>query len=181
MRYWGTEDNVTRSGKTSGPARRRPAAMPSQGREAAARRGGSSGSGGGSRPSVVSGGGGSRPSVVSAGSVKNYPFLRQFYRHQTSISDRLRRFLYFLLLAALIYVFIIGESGAIRITQLRLQRARLEENIANLKRSSAQLEKTIERLETNDFYIEKIGRERYGYVRPGDRVYRFIPIDDRDF
>jgi cell division protein FtsB len=119
--------------------------------------------------------------VASGGSVKNSPFLRQFYRHQTSISDRLQRFLFFLLLAALIYVFVIGESGAIRITQLRLQRARLDGNIADLERSSAQLAKTNERLETNDFYIEKIGRERYGYVRPGDRVYRFIPIDDRDF
>jgi cell division protein FtsB len=178
LRYWGTEDNVSRSGKT-GKASRRPARKPRREAERSA----PSGRAAGGRSASRSGGGrpGSRQTVATGGSVKNYPFLRQFYRHQTALSNRLQRLLFFLIMAALIYVFFLGDSGAIKITQLRLQRARLDKNIAELKHNSEQLETTIARLKSEDFYIEKIGRERYGYVRPGERVYKIIPIDEHDF
>ena len=113
--------------------------------------------------------------------MKSYPFLRQFYRHQTDISERLQRLLFLLFAAALIYVFVLGDSGIIKIMQLRLQRSRLDYNIAELERNSEQLATTIARLEKDDFYIEKIGRERFGYTRPGERVYKFTPIDDQEF
>jgi cell division protein FtsB len=171
MHYWGTEENVSKSGRTPRPAHRvRKTSKTTRGK---GRRGSAGGSSGGRD--------GSRQLAASGGSVKDYPFLRRFYRQHTDLSDRLQRVLFFLFLAALIYVFVLADSGAIKITQLRLKRARLDENIAVLEQTSEQLAKTIERLETNDFYIEKIGRERYGYVRPGDKVYKLIPIDDRDF
>jgi cell division protein FtsB len=167
LRYWGTEDNVSRPGKT-GKASRRPARRKRREPD---------------RKATASGGrrAGPKQTVAAGGSVKDYPFLRQFYRHQTALSDRLQKLLFFLIAAALIYVFILGDSGAIKITQLRLQRARLDKNIAELEHNSEQLESTIAKLQSDDFYIEKIGRERYGYVRPGDRIYKIIPIDDRDF
>jgi cell division protein FtsB len=166
MRYWGTENNVSRSGKSASRSRR-PRSHRTERR---------------SRPDERSGGGsGARHSIAGGGSVKNYPFLRQFYRHQTQISARLQRVLFFLVLAALIYVFFLGDSGLIKITQLRLERSRLDRSIAELEHTNQQLEATITRLENDNFYIEKVGRERYGYVRPGDRVYKFIPIDRRDY
>jgi cell division protein FtsB len=178
MRYWGTEDNVSRSGKTARGARRQRAGRSERGTRASG------------QPSKRSGGDSQRRSggqtegrqtIAAGGSVKNYPFLRQFYRHQTAIGDRLQRVLFFLMIAAFIYVFVLGDSGAIKIVQLRLERARLDDNIAELQHNSAQLEATIARLKTDDFYIEKIGREKFGYARPSDRVYKIIPIDDREY
>ena len=156
MRFWGTEDNVTRSGKTARSTRK-----PSRGRSGRSAK--------------------SRPGVSSGGSVRHYPFLRQYFRPGADISARLQRLLFFFALAALIYMFVLSDTGMIRIAQLRLERARLDRNIAELEQNSAQLEASIARLETDDFYIEKIGRERFNYIRPGERVYRIIPIDDPDF
>jgi cell division protein FtsB len=163
MRYWGTEDNVSRPGKTGKASRR-----PKRGATRAAE-----------KPAAPSRRTGAKRTVAAGGSVKNYPFLRQFYRNQSRLSERLQKLLFAILVAALLYVFVLGESGAIKITQLRLERSGLEDNIANLEGNAEHLEHTIARLKTDDTYIEKLGRERYGYIKPGERVYRIIPLDDR--
>jgi len=164
MRYWGTEDNVSRPGKT-GKASRRPKrkAAKAPAKSAAPTRRQAS----------------ARQTVATGGSVKNYPFLRQFYRNQSRLSERLQKLLFAILVAALLYVFVLGDSGAIKITQLRLERSGLEDNIAILEGNAEHLDRTIARLKTDDTYIEKLGRERYGYIKPGERVYRIIPLDDR--
>jgi len=166
MRYWGTEDNVTRPGK-AGKASRRPAR-----RSGGDKRAGAAGRASGGRSAA-------RRSVASGGSVDQYPFLRRFYRSPSQLSDRLLKPLFALLVAALLYVFVLGDGGAIKITQLRMKRSSLETNIAELERNTKYLEQTIALLKDDFTYIEKIGRERYGYIRPGDRVYKIIPQDDR--
>jgi len=168
MRYWGTEDNITRSGKTAGKSRRPSKRSTAEGRKRGSR-------------SAAGGRGADRQTIASGGSVKNYPFLRQFYRHQAQLGNRLQKILFALVVAALVYVFVLGDSGAIRITQLRMERSRLDNNIAELEQNIEYLKITIERLEDDYAYIEKIGRERFHYIRPGDRVYQFIPIDNHDF
>ncbi len=89
--------------------------------------------------------------------------------------------LFFIFIAALIYVFVISDTGVIKITQLRMERTRLDRNIAELQHNSDHLEASIARLKTDDFYIEKIGRERFNYIRRDELVYKIIPIDDREF
>lgn len=165
MRYWGTEDNVSRPGRAGQPSRRPPRPKGGERKSAPARR--------------TSGGRGrSKRSVASGGSVDQYPFLRRFYRDPSHLSDRLVKPIFALLVAALLYVFVLGDGGAIKIVQLRMKRSQLEANIAELERNTKYLEQTIARLKDDYTYIEKIGRERYGYIRPGDRVYKIIPRDD---
>jgi cell division protein FtsB len=114
--------------------------------------------------------------VTGGGSVG--PFLRRFYRNQVAVSAPVRRFLFFLLLAGVIYAFVLGEGGAIRIAMLRHERATLERRIAELEGSASLLETEIARLESDPFHIEKTGRERYGYIREGDRVYKIVTPED---
>jgi cell division protein FtsB len=169
MRYWGTEDNISRPGKTGNASRR-----PERRKRGVDKRAGSA------RRASGGGRGSARRTVASGGNVNQYPFLRQFYRHPSQLSDRLLKPLFALLVAALIYVFVLGDGGAVEITQLRMKRSNLEANIAELERNTKYLEETIARLKDDYAYIEKIGRERYGYIKPGDRVYKIIPHDDRD-
>jgi cell division protein FtsB len=111
--------------------------------------------------------------VTSGGSVG--PFLRNFYRHQVVVSAPVQRFFLFLVLAGLIYAFVLGDGGAIRIAMLRHERASLDRNIAELEHSAALLETELARLDSDPFYVEKTARERYGYIQPGDRVYKLVP------
>jgi cell division protein FtsB len=110
--------------------------------------------------------------VASSGSVG--PFLRRFYHNQVVVSPPVRRFLLFVLLAGVVYAFVLGDGGMIRIAMLRHERSGLDHRIRDLNHNAAVLETAIARLDSDPFYIEKTGRERYGYIKPGDRVYRIV-------
>lgn len=155
MRYWGTDDKVSRKS---------PARKPATGKKPA--------------PSAAGRGSNGQSKVASGGSVQ--PFLRQFYRHQAVISGPIQRIVLFLVLAGVLYAFVLGDGGAIRIAMLRHQRAEVDHSIAELKHNVALLEKEIGRLERDAFYIEKIGRERYGYVKKGEQVYKIVPKEGDD-
>jgi cell division protein FtsB len=110
--------------------------------------------------------------VTSSGSVR--PFLRRFYHHQVVVSAPVRRFLVFVLLAGIVYAFVLGDGGAIRIAMLQHERSGLDRRIRELDHNATVLETEIARLDSDPFYIEKTGRERYGYIKPGDRVYKIV-------
>jgi len=113
-----------------------------------------------------------RRSVASGGSVR--PFLRRFYDHQAALGRPVQRAVFFLIVAGLIYAFVLGDGGAIRIAMLRAERAAVDREIAAMRRSIAALETEIASLEGDPFTIEKTGRERYGYVRPDETVYKIV-------
>ncbi|MEE9270122.1 MAG: septum formation initiator family protein [Candidatus Krumholzibacteria bacterium] len=118
--------------------------------------------------------GGSRRSITSGGSLRNYPFLRSFYQHQAEISVGFQKFFFFLAIASLLYVFIFGEAGTISILALKQEKAMLAENLAILVSDTEKLQKEINSLKDEPFKMEQLGRERYGYIYPGDRVYKII-------
>jgi cell division protein FtsB len=141
--------------------------------------GGSSGLGGRSGSAGRGGqpGSGGKRSIVSGGSLRDYPFLRQFYQHQAVISDGLQKFLFLLVIATLIYAFVLGNGGAIRIFMLRHKTAELDQKIARLQSNVETLSQEIERLKSDPFSIEKVGREKLGLIKPGDEVIKIVPRD----
>lgn len=117
--------------------------------------------------------------VASGGSLKNAPFLRQFYQHQATISDNLQKFFFFLILATLLYAFVLGDGGAIRIFSLKKQQSKLESEIAELERTAELLRSEISHLESDPFYMEQLGRQ-YGYTLKGEKIYKIIPRVDKN-
>jgi cell division protein FtsB len=115
--------------------------------------------------------------VTNGGSVG--PFLRNFYRHRVAVSAPVQRFFLFLLLAGVIYAFVLGDGGAIRIVMLRHERSQMDKRIADLQSNADYLEAEIARLDSDPFYVEKTGRERYGYIRPGEKVYKLVPAKEK--
>ncbi len=115
--------------------------------------------------------------VTSGGDLSQSRFLRHFYEHQAEISGGVQKFLFFVVIATLIYVFILGDAGAFRIMALRKERTALQTEIAMQKVDIANLQGAINRLKNDSFMIEKLGRERYGYAAPGERVYKLVPSD----
>jgi|GEM_PF-352075 len=178
MHYWGSNETVTRGGRSR--AARRGAArgrdgLPAGGggkdrartaRRNAARRG--------STPGASRRQGSKRaPAVTSGGSVA--PFLRRFYHQQPTIPSSLQKVLFFLGISALIYAFVLGQSGAIRIAILHRDRARLNRRIAHLEATRAVLAREVNALRNDPLAIETVGREKFGMVKPGEKVYRFVP------
>ncbi|MBN2071467.1 MAG: septum formation initiator family protein [Candidatus Krumholzibacteriota bacterium] len=79
----------------------------------------------------------------------------------------------FILIAA---IFLASDVGLWNLWQAQKEMDELESEIEILRAQTQYLRTTIEELKTNPFMIEKVARERYGYLRPGDRVYRIIPL-----
>ena len=113
-------------------------------------------------------------SIASGGGLGHYPFLRKFYQHQAVISVGLTKFIFFLVIAVLLYAFVVGDGGIVRIMQLRHDKANIEQDLAMLDQSIGSLEYEIQRLDEDPSAMEKLGREHYGFVYPGDRVYKII-------
>jgi cell division protein FtsB len=126
-------------------------------------------------PSTRNGSGGHRRSISSGGDLRQYPFLRTFYQHQAVISGGLQKFLFFLFIAAILYFFVLGDAGAIRIMALKKERAQLRAEVSSVQVDIAKLQKEIDRLKNDSFMMEKLGRERYGYAAPGDQVIKLVP------
>ena len=66
-----------------------------------------------------------------------------------------------------------GTHAILRVSQMKAEMAAQEREIAVLRARTEALGKTAERLRTDPAYIEKIAREEYGYVRPGETVLKF--------
>jgi cell division protein FtsB len=117
---------------------------------------------------------GPRRFITSGGDLSRHPFLRTFYQHHAEISDGLQRFLFFVAIATLLYAFVLGDAGALRIMSLKRERTQLRADVATVTYDINKLQKEIDRLKGDSFVMEKLGRELYGYVSPGDRVYRLV-------
>ena len=68
---------------------------------------------------------------------------------------------------------VFGGRGLLHLEGLAQERAALEAGVFALLRENEALRDCIGRLETDDAFLEKVVRGEFGFVRPGDLVYRF--------
>jgi len=84
------------------------------------------------------------------------------------------------LILLLLFYAVVGERGAIHLWRLQGEKAKLDEQNYQLQRDNEALREKINRLRTDDFYLEKIAREELNLVRPGEVVYRFPSSPSKD-
>ena len=75
-----------------------------------------------------------------------------------------------LVLCAVSAVF--GSGGVIHLRRLQAQQAEVEATAYAMTQRNARLRAHLDRLETDDAYLEKVVRERLGWIKPGEVVYR---------
>jgi cell division protein FtsB len=78
-----------------------------------------------------------------------------------------------LLLIALYYAFFGGEYGVADVKRIRMEQARLMEEVATLRLENRRLEDRIDALENDPRALETLARERFGLIRNGEVLYRF--------
>ena len=97
-------------------------------------------------------------------------------RSDLEISTRFTRVVLVGILILVTTIFLASDVGLWHLWRSQVEMKVLENEIETLTVETNYLKTTIEELQTNPFMIEKVARERYGYLRPGDRVYRIIPL-----
>ena len=97
-------------------------------------------------------------------------------RSDLEISTKFTRAVFVGILILITTIFLASDVGLWHLWRSQAKMKALDNEIETLTVETDYLRTTNEELQTNPFMIEKIARERYGYLRPGDRVYRIIPL-----
>ena len=77
------------------------------------------------------------------------------------------------LYALFMYSTVYGERGLLHLFQLTEEQRELETQVRTLLRDNVDLKERIQRVHTDDVFLEKLVREGLGLVREHEIVYRF--------
>ncbi|MBL7958921.1 septum formation initiator family protein [bacterium] len=88
-----------------------------------------------------------------------------------------KKVLFWSVITVIAMTIIFGNYGAYQMVVIKRQKMSLENEIVQLKKDQAQLIKNRERIKNDLTYIEKVAREKYSMVKPGEHVYQVIPKD----
>lgn len=76
------------------------------------------------------------------------------------------------LLALFVVAAVYGDHGLVHLLRMQSEQQELEHMAFNLQQRNEQLRHRIQRLEADDWYLEKLARERLGMIKRGEVIYR---------
>jgi cell division protein FtsB len=88
------------------------------------------------------------------------------------LEDLARKFGLLALLFALFLGVFLSENGVLEYLKLKRQIGLSESSTARLQDDNIRLKSKIERLQKDDRYLEEVARERYGFIKEGEKLYR---------
>ena len=71
-----------------------------------------------------------------------------------------------------ISLILFSDRGLINLWSLKKEKLEIQNEINDLRNQIAMLEKEEEKLKIHEKYIEKIAREKFKMVKPGERVFK---------
>ena len=96
-------------------------------------------------------------------------------RQKKTIKQQTKKiYLYCFLLIVGIAIIIFNDFGLIRLIQLNNTHKELQKSINTLTTQQIKLNEEITELKTNTDYIEKLAREKFMMVKPGEKVFRVV-------
>jgi len=69
-----------------------------------------------------------------------------------------------------VLILMFSDLGLLRLFRLRHERVQLQSNIQNMKEQIFAFEQERARLDSDMVYIERLSRERFKMVRPGEKI-----------
>ena len=82
--------------------------------------------------------------------------------------------LIFLFFFSLIIVFVFGDHGLYKLYKIKKKRKLVQDQITQLRIEREKIKVEKNKLENNLDYIEKIAREKYRMVKPGEKIFKVI-------
>ena len=80
----------------------------------------------------------------------------------------------FLIFFSFAMVFIFGDHGILKLYKVKNKRKVIQKKIADLRKEKEKLKSEKSRIENDLDYIEKIAREKYKMVKPGEKIFKVI-------
>ena len=82
--------------------------------------------------------------------------------------------LVFLICFSLVIVFIFGDHGLLKLYKIKNERKMIQKEIAILRKEREKLKTEKIKIENDLGYIEKIAREKYKMVKPGEKIFKVV-------
>tara|TARA_B100000579_G_C22819018_1_gene849514 strand:- start:339 stop:635 length:297 start_codon:yes stop_codon:yes gene_type:complete len=82
--------------------------------------------------------------------------------------------LMFTIIVGCIFLLLLSDRGLINLWSLKKEKLEIQNEINDLRNQIAMLEKEEEKLKFDEEYIEKIAREKFKMVKPGEKVFKVI-------
>ena len=82
--------------------------------------------------------------------------------------------LVFLIGLSLVIIFVFGDHGLLKLYKIKNERKLIQNRIANLRAERETLKNEKNKIENDLNYIEKIAREKYKMVKPGEKIFKVI-------
>ena len=82
--------------------------------------------------------------------------------------------LVFLIGLSLVIIFVFGDHGLLKLYKIKNERKLIQNKIANLRAEREILKNEKNKIENDLNYIEKIAREKYKMVKPGEKIFKVI-------
>jgi cell division protein FtsB len=81
---------------------------------------------------------------------------------------------YAILVTILTFLFILlfSEHGLLDYMKLKRQVKAINQSIGMLERENVQLKTQVDRLQKDDRYLEELARQKFGFIREGEKLYR---------
>ena len=80
-----------------------------------------------------------------------------------------------LICLSLIIVFIFGDHGLLKLYKIKSQRKTIQTHIAQLRNEREKVIEKKNKIENDINYIEKMAREKYKMVKPGEKIFKVVP------
>jgi cell division protein FtsL len=89
------------------------------------------------------------------------------------------RFIYLIIIGIIVmFLLFFGRNSFLKVFLSHREVARLQSKVEQLQSENEQLRKENHELKTNPDEIEKIAREKLGYQKGDEKVFRFLPSDE---
>lgn len=97
----------------------------------------------------------------------------------------IRRLIFYTILvlvvsAVLVYIFVWGNFGILRIRELESEKTEIEEEIETVKSENEELEEIVEDESELEEMIEKEKREEMGFLKDDEVLFKFVEPDDEE-
>ena len=79
-----------------------------------------------------------------------------------------------LIVAGCLSLIFFSDRGLINLWSLKKEKLEIQNDINSLRNQIAMLEKEEEKLKFDEKYIERIAREKFKMVKPGERVFKVV-------
>jgi len=91
--------------------------------------------------------------------------------------NRFKFFLIFLLVVAIASYFTFNQYGVLKYVELKSEQARIKSEIDKIENENNLLRRRIDSLNSVDYAIEKVAREKYNLKRKGEKVIKIQVVD----